>query len=225
MRTPVPFLIILLLFIANLAPGEEITVRDGISWLEFGDSVDGATVESLFGSQFPGGENFSTAPRLFTANENPALAAWYHQPSGEWRGNLRNLKRGAYWLVLPPGTGQVELILPEVGLRAGVPRSEWGATGWMIRYTASGKLSVEPSTPPKSSATYRVTEKRDSTWKAGSGVYVQDPPDTGLGGYVWVDLAPVEGGYGAKQAAVPIPERGGITVPFLPDFNTPPWGG
>jgi len=202
----------------------DFVVNEGVTWFDV-ESVSGsANVQNLFADQLPGGEKFSHASRLFTANDDSTLAAWYNGSTGQWSGTLQSLEIGQYWLVLPPLAPESELNLPGVTINAGSVATDWGAKGWMIRPSAGGGLSVSPTEPPKSSATYRVQEKADSTWKASSGVYILGEPQSGLPSYIWVDLAPVNSGYGAKQAAVPLPPGGRVTVPFIPDFSTPPWG-
>jgi hypothetical protein len=214
---------LLFCFVIGSALAADIVVSEGVTWFQVESAPDNAQIQDLFADQLPGGDAFAHASRILTANTKSTLGAWYDRRSGEWKGNLRQIHPGAYWLVLPPNAPESELILPGVTIQAGSVASDWGATGWLIRPSANGSINISPSEQPKSSATYRVKEKADSTWKASSGVYIQGDPQSALPSYIWVDLAPVSSGYGATRAAVPMPPGGRITVPFIPDFSTPPW--
>ncbi len=215
---------VLLVFLTHLSVASDIIVREGVTWFEVETAPESSDIQQIFSDQLPGGSSFAHSPRVITANSDSTLAAWFDRNSGSWRGTLRQIKPGAYWLVLPPSVPETELSLPGIEVRAGSVATDWGAKGWLIRQSGSGGISVSPSGTPKSSATYRVQEKADSTWRAGSGVYVQGAPQNNLASYIWVDLDSVSSGYGAKSAAVPLPPGGRITVPYIPDFSMPPWG-
>ncbi len=218
------FTSLLLLCLLSGVYASDCVVNEGVTWFDV-ESVSGSTnVQNLFADQLPGGDSFANASRLFTADSDSTLAAWYDGSTGQWRGTLQTLEIGQYWLVLPPMAPESELSLPGVTIHAGSVATDWGSNGWMIRPSAGGGLSVSPTEPPKSSATYRVQEKADSTWKASSGVYILGEPQLPSETYIWLDLAPVSSGYGAKHAAVPLPPGGRVTVPFIPNFSAPPWG-
>lgn len=235
-----PGIALVLLFASVPVNGSELAVSPGVYLFEVAGRAD-HTLADAFGGQLTGGDRWADAPRVIKAGGDTPRAAWFNRRDGRWHGTLDRLRPGRYWLVLPPDTPEILLALPGVVVAgAGRAPAYWTPLGWHVEYGEQG-LSVKYGPQPGSSADYRVTPERDSTWSAGSGVFIQQGPgfggargDTGysipgtpappVAGWVRVELDTVWSSFGARDVFVPIPGGGAITVPAPPAFDTPPWG-
>lgn len=207
----------------SAAPPATLPLQPGVQMLELEAAPDALTVGQLFATaEFPPTEEWGQAVRVIQTRRDgtsPA-SAWYSR--GAWRGSLRTMHPGMYWLVLPPSTPPQELTLPDSVVANGgrVPARFVPATGWTITTGTSG-VRVQHGPLPRSSGSYSISDTLKTRWSAGSGVAVQDVDTRGTPPWIAIDLEPF-GGPAGSQTVVPLPAGGRVLVPALPEFSTPP---